>query len=379
MTVYSMTRGAAGPGELHEGVHYQEVSARGFIRILNQFQWLFSARRPLFASPIYYLAYAVKVAAVLRRRPCDVVHIHTFSQFAPIIRAFNPTTKIIVHMHVEWLSQLDRAMIARRLRHVDLIIGCSEYITAGIRRAFPQLADRCHTVHNGADLDRFAPPTRPPPDAGGTKRIVYAGRVSPEKGVHVLVDAFHEIARQRKDAQLDIIGPEAVAGREFIVALSEDEKIKELASFQVGSYLSQLRARVAPSVAERVSFLGRLVHPQFEEHLQRAHVFAHPAIWADPFPLTVLEAIAVGLPVVAARTGGLPEMIDDEKTGLLVEPGDAPALAEAILRLLEDDSRRQAMGEAARRRAVALFAWDRVAEQMLHEYERLCSDPVADG
>jgi len=92
-----------------------------------------NVKRPLFASKLFYLTYVLQVARDLKREKCDIVHLHNFFQFVPIIRAFNPKIKIVLHMHCEWLTQLDRTMIENRLRKVDLIIGCSEYITEKAR------------------------------------------------------------------------------------------------------------------------------------------------------------------------------------------------------------------------------------------------------
>jgi len=82
--------------------------------------------------------------------------------------------------------------------------------------------------------------------------------------------------------------------------------------------------------------------------------------------------MATGVPVVATRVGGLVESIEDDKTGLVVEPGDAPALAKAILRLLTDETLRIAMGKAARKRAMKLFSWERISESLLCCYKNLC-------
>jgi glycosyltransferase involved in cell wall biosynthesis len=96
-------------------------------------------------------------------------------------------------------------------------------------------------------------------------------------------------------------------------------------------------------------------------------VVAVPSRWDEPFGLVALEAALMARPVVAARVGGLPEVVEDGRTGLLVEREDAHALAEALVCLLRDPAAADRMGVVARARASALFGWDRC----VNEYERL--------
>lgn len=145
--------------EYDQGVEYRRVSTtfgkwfkviRKLERIprfrdLTRVLFYRNTRRPFFASRLSYLAYALQVANDLRKQGCDIVHILNFSQFARVIRVFNPKVKIVLNTRCEWLTQLDRKMIERRLRDVDLIIGCSQYITEKVRRFFPQFAKRCQT------------------------------------------------------------------------------------------------------------------------------------------------------------------------------------------------------------------------------------------
>jgi spore coat protein SA len=133
----------------------ERLGAHALSRAIRKFFFFRNIKRPLNASRWYYFAYAMKVARDLRKETCDIVHIHTFSQFAPIIRAFNPKIKIVLHMHCEWLTQFDFKMIEDRLRYIDLIIGVSEYITKKIRRRFPHFANRCQTLYNAASINTF--------------------------------------------------------------------------------------------------------------------------------------------------------------------------------------------------------------------------------
>jgi glycosyltransferase involved in cell wall biosynthesis len=120
-----------------------------------------------------------------------------------------------------------------------------------------------------------------------------------------------------------------------------------------------------------VEFFGRHVpHPALPEHYSEADVFVFPSVWEEPFGMPLVEAMAAGLPCVATRGGAFPEIVQDGRTGLLVERGDAQQLADAVLRLCENDSLRISMGQAARSRAREKFSWDHVADSLVEEYGR---------
>src|SRR4051794_19022547 len=114
--VYSRSRRAAGGAatRMDDGVLYRQVAAPGLGKVVKLAGRLGNVRRPFFASAGFQLPYALRVALDVRQRRCDVVHIHDMSQFVPLVRALNPTSLIVLHMQVEWLTQLDRPTIARR-------------------------------------------------------------------------------------------------------------------------------------------------------------------------------------------------------------------------------------------------------------------------
>jgi glycosyltransferase involved in cell wall biosynthesis len=332
-----------------------------------------NAKAPLFASFWYYRNYALRVARHLRKEKCDIVHIQTFSQFVPIIRAFNPEIKIVLHMHCEWLTQLDYKMIESRLKYADLIIGVSDYITERIRRRFPQFASRCQTLYNGVDISTFTNENhQSTPNANETKQLLFVGRVSPEKGVHVLLKAFQNVLRQYPHAQLKIVGHQGALPIEYIVALSDDPKEKNLRRFYRTDYISFLKTRLSSSDASHVSFTGTLTHQLVAKLYGGADVCVVPSVVNEPLGMPVIEAMAEGVPVVATKGGGIPEIVADGKTGLLVERGDASALAESILRLLTDGELRNSIVRAGREQA-KVFSWDKIAEKLFHLYKTICS------
>jgi glycosyltransferase involved in cell wall biosynthesis len=362
--------------EYCEDVSYRRMSIRTdrwLQRLLNRFSTIRDVRYPLFASNFFYLGYIFQVANDLKAQQCDIAHLYNFSQFIPIIRSLNPSIKIVLHMHCDWLTQLERETIKRQLGKVDLVIGCCEYITERIRRSFPLFSNICNTIYNGTDINFFSYKNyRRNAEKNSLKRLLFVGRISPEKGLHILLDALHYVIKYHPQLQLEIAGPQAIAPMEFIVSLSNDDKVSKLSSFYQGSYFSHLQRQILSlNIAQYVKFSGFIPYTHIANHYHDADVVIQPSL-SEAFPGPILEAMACGLPVVATRVGGTPESVEHEKTGLLVDSGDAPELAEAIIHLLEDEDLRIAMGQAARQRVTALFSWERVTEDLWHHYQNLC-------
>jgi glycosyltransferase involved in cell wall biosynthesis len=373
VTIYSKRDPDQAKKESYEGVRYRRfpiLNDRRALKVIERFFPQPASSRPLFARSVYYLGYMIKVARDMRKHDFDVVHLHNFSQFAPIIRRFNPRTRIVLHMHCEWLTQLDRKMIDRRLDAVDSVITVCNYITRKVTARFPKMDGRCFTIHNGANLETFVPRDGNGPKKDRGKRLVFVGRVSPEKGIHVLLDAFPKVVEQVPGVHLEIVGPMGSAPTDFIVNLSDDPMVSKLSAFYDVDYEHLLKEKLTADIADHVTFTGNVEHGELLQHLWSADIFLHPSVWGEPFPLAVLEAMAAGLPAVASRAGGLVESIDDGKTGLLVEPDNPGALADALIKLLQDDELRESMAAAARVRAVGRYSWARVAGDFLDVYRK---------
>jgi len=339
-------------------------------KVLRRTARFHKSKLPMFAASSYYLGYVLKVAWDLRSQHCDIVHVHNLSQFVPIIRALNPGVKIVLHMHCEWLTQLDHGTIARRLSKAHSILGCSDYITNRIRTSFPLFANKAATVRNGVDLDAFSGnETRRLRNP--SQRILFVGRVSPEKGVHVLLEAFQKVLERCPHAELEIVGPLDRGDSEFVIGLIDDPRAAGLKAFLNADYLDHLQKEIGMDLMGRVSFAGFVPHGKLEKYYRDADLFVNPS-FIDAFPLTIPEAMACGLPVVASDVGGTPEAVANRETGLLVEPGNAAALADVICGLLADRARLESMGKAARRRAVQHFSWERITDDLVAYYRSIC-------
>lgn len=321
-------------------------------------------RGPIFASRLYFLAYALRVARDARREGCDVVHLHNLVSFVPVFRAILPGVRIVLHMHCEWLTQLDEHVTGRRVRQCDLVLGCSDHITGKVRARFPEAAERVRTVYNGVDPERFAPAA-----TGADRRtLLFVGRLSPEKGVHLLLEAFGRLCERYPDLGLTVIGPEGASPREFLVDASDDPLVSGLARYYEAPYMVTLEGLLDPAQRARVDLVGRVPHDELARRYQAATVLVNPSL-SESFGMSLIEAMACGTPVVAARVGGMPEILEHGATGLCVPANDAGELAAAIAELLDDDERRAEMGRRGRERVLDRFAWDRIAGDVLSLYQ----------
>ena len=247
--------------EQFDGVEYRRMSTsldhwffshhQKMMRLIDLASWR-RKPQPFINSALWYRHFIGEIIADARLRDCDIVHIMNISQFAPLIRARLPKARIILHVQCQWLEQLDTAVIEQRIKATDLVLGCSDFIAAGVRHCFPSLAERCSHIYNGADLALFA---RPPAIQPQPKRLLFVGRLAPEKGVHILLDAFRIVLAQHPDAHLELIGPEKVLSREVLLPVCNDPHALALEPyFRPGTYAVLLRRKVSELPSGSVSF-----------------------------------------------------------------------------------------------------------------------------
>ena len=366
-----------------EGVDYHYIPVgqdKSFLKYFDKIPFK-NPKSPRFNHRFYYLGYGLRIAQDLRKKQCDLVHLHNCSQLVPIIRALNPKIKIVLHMHCEWLHQLDYQTTERRLRQVDLVITPSDYITEAARQRFPQFSTRIQTIANGVDLEKFVDSSlgalnKKSSSNSEGKQLLYVGRICPEKGSHVLLEAFHKVLEKEPETQLTLVGPMGVIPYEYLVALSEDAKIQDLASFHQGDNwkiaLRNAFEKLNKIRDNAVTLTGCLAPTKLQPYYQKADIFIFPSVCQEAFGMPVAEAMVTGTPVIVSDGGGIPELLEEGKTGLVVERSNADALAEAILKLLGDETLRKSMGKAAHKRAVEHFSFEKIADDLQQQYEQLC-------
>ena len=342
------------------GVRYRFVDHAVDARISRVMRPLFRAlpsNRAFFSSRFYPLAYWARAARQIASDQCETVHIYNYSQALPFVRQANPDALLALHMQCEWLSQLSRGMIGRRLGHADVVLGCSDYISEKIRARFPEHGDRIGTLYNGVTVNRV--PSR---RHGSNKiRLLHVGRVSPEKGHHLLVAAFNELVEEHPNLSLTLVGHESLVPLDMALDLFGEAEVEALRPFYTGSYLDRLQASLTPGARERVRFVGGVPYEEAAAFYRDADIFVFPSIF-EAFPIPPIEAMAEGLPVVASAVGGTVESVRHDETGLLVRRGDQEGLTSALRRLIQDQSLRETLGAAGRRRAQTHFSWDSICD-----------------
>jgi alpha-maltose-1-phosphate synthase len=235
------------------------------------------------------------------------------------------------------------AVIAVSAGMRDDVLGCYPAVAA----------DRVQVIRNGIDTSEYAP------DPGtdvlerygvdpGRPLVVFVGRITRQKGLPVLLRAAAQFG---PDTQLMLCAgqPDTTELAAEVTALVQD--------------LRETRSGV-------IWLSGMLARPEVIQLLSHATAFVCPSLY-EPLGIVNLEAMACGTAVVASRVGGIPEVVADGETGLLVPPGDPAALADAVNVLVRDQALAAAMGRRGRERAVAEFDWAGIAAQTLGLYEEL--------
>lgn len=382
VTVYLAQREGIGVQQLGN-VTYRPVPTRGDHRLMSLARRIpgLTDRTKLLSSSFYSLFYAVRVALDARIRSFDIIHILNFSQFAPLIKRFNRCSKVALEMQCEWLEQIDRTIIERRLRSVDLITGDSDHIVDGIRSALPKITIPVVTTYNGFDAERFTPLQEPDFGVGRrTQTALFVGRVSPEKGVHLLLEAFAKVLERLPTVRLVVAGPRTHLPLEYISGLSNDRNITQLTAFYDGTISTNYndyidKRAIELGIMDKIEFTGSLPQEQLPAVYRGASVLVNPS-FSESFGMSLVEAMAVGRPVVGTRVGGMKEIVEHGVTGFLVESGDTKGLTEALVRLLTEPELAADMGRRGRERALERFSWPARTAVLKTTYDDLLRSTV---
>jgi glycosyltransferase involved in cell wall biosynthesis len=301
---------------------------------------------------------ARRVARLVRRVDADIVESYTLNANLEVVLAGRMTrTPSVLDVHDIVVPGIGRRLLTFQARVAALTIANSHATAAtmGAPRT-RRRANRIRVVHPGVDVDRFRPGPSDPAERARLAAcpehpiIGILGRIDPEKGIDLVARAVARLPAPHDEAQLVVVGAALVGGREY-----EDS----------------VRDEVGRLLGERVRFVG----PTDDvPTVMRSLDILVNASRAEPFGLTVLEAQACGVAVVASAAGGIPEFVRDGENGLLFDPGDEVGLARALERMLTDHDLR--VGLAAKGLGTAMEkSIDRQATLVADAYRRVAPGP----
>jgi len=289
----------------------------------------------------------LRIARMLNRDRVDVVHTHNFGPllYGGLAARLARVRGVVHTLHGAEASERKEHRTFQRLRLFDRMVAVSNDVKRVAVESGGVDPSRITTVYNGIDVSKY-------PAAGGRsaevrrrlgmgeERIVgVVARLTPEKDYPTLLDAFRLLVDSHPACRLVVVG---------------DGDLR-------GALVSKSRSL---GIEDRVTFLGS--RSDVPELLTAFDVVVLPSR-VEGLGITLLEAMAAGLPTVGARAGGIPEVVVEGETGLLVDPGDAPGFAGAIARLLDDPELAIAMGRNGRARVEGRFGLD----GMIRSYEAI--------
>lgn len=308
--------------------------------------------------PLLLLALLLKT--VRTARGCDLIHAHwSIAGIVALLGGKLTGKPVVLTMHGAELYVLKNNPLLRfLLERVDWVVCNSTFTQA---RVLAISAPRqCTLIPPGVDVERFHPAApvdafrAHQPEATGDQPIILAiGRLVERKGFAYLIDALALL-------------PASLAP--FLMIRGS------------GPLRESLEARAAANgVAQRVKFLNYIADADLPGYYAAADVFVLPAVVdsaedTEGLGVVLLEALACGAPCVACAVGGIPDIIQDGVTGILVPPRDAPALADRIARLLHDEALRQQLSQSGRAYVAANFSWQAQTDRIQAIYARLIHD-----
>jgi phosphatidylinositol alpha-mannosyltransferase len=300
-----------------------------------------------------------RVKKTLIRESFDVIHLHepmtpvlplTVLRHAPV----TPQSTIIGTFHAYRESNpgynYGKPVLKKCFERLDGRIAVSEAASHYVNSYYP---GEYVIIPNGIDLHQFGPHI-PPLTWRQDERptILFVGRLEPRKGFKYLLHAFPYVRQVIPNARMIVVGAYSREDKEPHVMWARQNKV------------------------QGVRFVGPVTEEDLPRYYRSCDVFCAPSTGFESFGIVLLEAMASGAPIVASDITGYRQVLRHEEEGLLVEPENEQALAQALITLLQNPQRRRQMGQRGMARA-ATYSWDRVARQVLCFYEEVRTQKLA--
>jgi colanic acid/amylovoran biosynthesis glycosyltransferase len=294
---------------------------------------------------IFYLGEAILLWWRCRRLGVRHVHAHFTSPGADVAHMFGRFARRAYSGGASWsftghgadIANADQRTLAVKVRDADFVVCVSDYGRSQLMMLVEEEHwEKIHVVRCGVEVNVSGAEAAAP--SNGVPDVLAVGRLVSVKGHGVLLKAIAELAASGEPVTATIVGDGP-----------RRASLERLAQ-QLG-------------IADRITFAGRVGQDDIGRYYEHAQVFCLPSFF-EGLPVVLLEAMAFGVPVVASRVAGIPELIEDGRSGVLVPPGRADLFADAVRSLLADGGRRAALAAEARRRVASQFQVDASAERL---------------
>lgn len=351
--------------DLHHPIRYVDATPAPSDEVVKQVSKLLQRRmsvepqRRAALLPRKYVRLAILLADLVRRESVGHLHAHFASRAGHVAALTAALTgcsySITAHAKDLYHRDVNPHVLRWKLSRARLVVTVTDYNLRHLENVLAETAGgqpNLIRIYNGVDLERFRAVPFP---RSTSPRILGVGRLVEKKGFAFLVEACRILRNRGRDFTCEIIG-----------GGPEEESLRE----RIATY----------GLSSVVSLRGVLTTEQVEKRLREASVVALPCVVGsdsnvDALPTVLLEAMATARPVVSTRLSGIPEIVTDQTTGLLVPPADAGALADALQHLLERPDHAAAMGRAAREKAELCFDLQTNAAQL----RRVLLEPTEGG
>jgi glycosyltransferase involved in cell wall biosynthesis len=300
---------------------------------------------------------AMWLSRYINRQAIDIVHTDYSRDLFTLVPAlkWSKPTPLVLHKHVGTIRPKNLPIHPYLYRNVDFVIAISQVIEKNLLETHPLRPEQVGIIHHGIDMDRFvrdpqrSERVRRELGIGKQERLVgIVGRLNESKGHLQFLEVAQRILPDFPDTRFVIVG-EASRG--------EDE--------EANAILDKIEKA---GLEDRMILTG--YRDDVPDLLGAMDLFLFPT-HAEAFGLVIVEAMAMGVPVVSANCDGVPDIVEEGKTGYLLAPTDVEGLTAAVADLLVDDQKRRAFGQAGRQRAEALFSEEKMCREMEELYRRL--------
>jgi glycosyltransferase involved in cell wall biosynthesis len=290
---------------------------------------------------IGFLSFSVKIFLTVRIIKPDILQVQDLSMGIPawLIR------KILKIPYIVWgrgsdvnlISRFGRIKAKPILQNAAIILALTENMRIKLKNIYNT---KIYIVPNGIDLEEHNNTSISREKKSGNNNILFVGSLLPVKGVQYLIMAMKVVHDKIPEAMLILVGD------------GEEREMLEALSLQLG-------------IQKYVQFVGKIPHEKVQTYMQMADVFVLPSL-SEGLPNVILEAMACGLPIVASRVDGIPDIITKDTNGYLVEVKDTNDIANKIILLLQDEALRKKISDN-NRQLVKKYAW----ENVIFELERI--------